>query len=289
MNEKKKAQFEELRRLAGELGVEILAHFYQRAEVKAAADFVGGTSEVVERAVSSPARAVMLCGASFMGLAAQRRRPRAELLLPRTDLSCPLAEKVSPEMLQEARNKYPQALVLADIKVPEALRGQADVIISPTTLPQRLAECGDRDFIVLPGAQLLDWAGLGDRVVQRWPQAVCQVHELARPEELAAARAGHPEAKAAVHFLCRPELWKMADYVGDSAGIRDYCARESGPEFIVVCEAGLAEYLAVIFPGKRFYESEAEIFCPNMKLTTLKSMLARLTDYARSAGREQAP
>ena len=279
MNDKKKAQFDQVRRLAAELGVEIVAHFYQRAEVKAAADFVGGASEVVERAAGSRARAVMLCGASFMGLEAQRLGLKAELLLPRDDLSCPLAEKISLEELQEARKQHPEALVLADMKVPEILRAKADLIISPSTVKERLAELRDRDFIVLPGAQLLDWAGLGQQVVQRWPQAVCQVHELALPEELAAVKDEHPEAKVAVNFLCRPELWPMADFIGDSAGIRDFCARESGPEFIIISEAGLAEYLAEILPEKVFFESEAEIFCPNMKLTTLKTMLARLEAF----------
>jgi len=280
MNEKKKAQLDKVRELAAALGVEILAHFYQREEVKAAAAFVGGSGEVVSRAVQSRAPAVMLCGASFMAEELRRLGPQADLLVPRNDLSCPLAEAVTMEELLAARREHPEALLLADMKVRPELRDLADMLISPNTVRERLAGVPDRSFIVLPGAQLLDWAGLGQRVLQRWPKAVCQVHELALPEELAEARAEHPEAKVAVNLLCRPDLWPQADFVGDSAGIRDYCLASPAKEFIIVSEAGLAEYLSQSCPGKVFHETAAEIFCPNMKLTTLKTMIARLEQYA---------
>ncbi len=281
MNDKKKFQLARVKELAAAHGVEILAHFYQRAEVKAAADFIGGSQEVVARAVASPAGAVMLCGASFMAEEAQRRKPSATLLVPREDLSCPLAEAVSLEEVAQARKLHPEALIVADLKVRPELRALADLVLTPATLKDRLAAIEpNRPLIALPGAQLLDWAGLGGRVAHRWPRAVCQVHELALPEELARARDQHPGARVAVNLLCRRDLWAQADFVGDSAGIRDFCSGSPDREFIVVSEAGLAEYLVGAFPDKIFYETEAEIFCPNMKLTTLKTMLARLERYA---------
>lgn len=276
MNEKKQAQFQRVKELAARGGVEILAHFFQRGEVKAAADFVGGAGQVVERALASRAEAVLVCGASYMTAEIERRRPRARLLTPRADLSCPLAEAVGPAEVMEAKRLHPEALVAADIKVPPEIRAMSDLEISPDTVKEVLSRTEGRDLIVLPGPQLADRAGFGSRVVHRWPQAVCQVHELALPEELAAAKAEHPQALAAVHLLCRPELWNLADFVGDSAGIRRFCADSRASEFIVVSEAGLAEFLTASMPEKTFYETEAEIFCPNMKLTNLRSMAARL-------------
>jgi quinolinate synthase len=100
------------------------------------------------------------------------------------------------------------------------------------------------------------------------------VHELATAEDLAAARAAHPGAVAAVNLLCRPEVRAAADFVGDSAGLRRFCAAGRAEEFIIVSEAGLAEFLAADMPDRRFHETEAELFCPNMKLTNLKSIIA---------------
>jgi len=281
MNEKKKAQFQRVKELAEAGRVEILAHFYQRAEVKAVADFVGGAHEVISRALGSRARAVMVCGASFMTMEIMRRRLKIPLLTPRHDLSCPLAEAVSRDEVLAARSEFPKALVVADIKVAPEIRALADLEISPATARADLAAAVSRELIVLPGAHLADWAGFGSQVVKRWPRAICQVHELALLEDLDQAKAEHPGATAAVNLLCRPEVKAGADFVGDSAGIRQFCVESPRSEFIIVSEAGLAEYLAKTLPNKRFYETEAEIFCPNMKLTTLKSMVERLEEYLK--------
>jgi quinolinate synthase len=213
LTDKKAAQLRRVRELADRLGVEILAHFFQREEIKAAADFVGGAYEVTDRAVSSLAPAVLVCGAVFMHEAIRARRPAAELLIPRGDISCPLAATVSLEDVQAAKRLYPEALIVADLKATPAIRALAEVEISPETVRAKLSAHPGAVFIALPGPQLLDLAGFGERVVARWPQAVCQVHELAQAEDLARARAEHPGALAAAHFLCRPELLARADFV----------------------------------------------------------------------------
>ncbi|MDL2259616.1 quinolinate synthase NadA [Deltaproteobacteria bacterium OttesenSCG-928-K17] len=279
LTEKKRAQLERVKELAAETGVEILAHFYQRGEVKMAADFVGGSTRVAARALESRAPAVMVCGASFMADEIRQRRPSINLLTPRDDLSCPLAEKVTAAEVAQAKAKHPDALVAADMKITADLRPLVDVFISPATINDLLKREPTRPLIALPGAQLCDWAGLGERIVHRWPQAVCQVHELALAEDLIQAKEEHPEALVAVNLLCRPEVRALADFVGDSEGLFNFCAQRSR-EIIVVSEAGLAEYLSETFPDKIFHETEAEIFCPNMKLTTLKSMIARLEQFA---------
>lgn len=280
MNEKKKAQFDQIRRLAVEHGVEIVAHFFQREEVKAVADFVGGAQEVVARAVRSEASAVMVCGASFMIADIERQGISGSLLVPRRDLACPLAEAVTLEEVLEAERLYPDALVAADIKVSPEIRARADLIISPAAAAEQLAQTDGRQLIVLPGPQLADRAGYGGQVVNRWAKAVCRVQEQAMPTELEAAQQEHPEAMTAVHYLTRQEIQTRADFVGDSAAIRHYCAETGGREFIIVAETGLAEYLAEIMPEKIFFQTEAEIFCPNMKLTTLKTMVTSLEQYA---------
>jgi len=277
MNDKKLAQMAEIRDLAERRGVEILAHFYQRAEIKAVADFVGGAYEVAEMALAAgPGRRIMICGASFMVEAVLAGGPRAEIWTPRTDLACPLADAVSPEEVREAKRRFPQARVVVDMKARPEIRALADLEISPATAAEKLAGLDGAPVLALPGPQLVDWAGFGAQVVWRWPRAVCQVHELATLPDLAEARARHPGASVAVNLLCRPEVRAEADFVGDSAGLSRFCSESRALDFIIVSEAGLAEYLATSRPGKNFYETEAEIFCPNMKLTNLKALIDRL-------------
>ena len=277
MNEKKRAQMATVRDLAGRLGLQILAHFYQRAEIKAVADFVGGSYEVMEKALAAgPGGRILVCGASFMVEAILAREPRAEIWTPRTDLSCPLAEAVGPEEVREARGRFPEALVVVDLKARPEIRAQADLEISPATAREELAKLGGAPILALPGAHLADWVGFGAQVAWRWPRAVCQVHELATAEDLAEARERRPGALVAVNLLCRPEVRAMADFVGDAAGLKRFCSESPARDFIVVSEAGLAEHLASLWPERNFYETEAEIYCPNMKLTNLKAVIDRL-------------
>jgi quinolinate synthase len=215
----------------------------------------------------------MICGASFMLEAVQAGRPRAEILTPRTDLSCPLAEAVSPEEVREARRCFPQARVVVDLKARPEIRLMSDLEISPATAAEQLAKLDGAPVLALPGPHLVDWAGFGAQVAWRWPQAVCQVHELATAADLTEARDRHPGALVAVNLLCRPELRAAADFVGDSAGLYRFCTESPARDFIIVSEAGLAEFLALARPDKNFYETEAEIFCPNMKLTNLKAVI----------------
>ena len=281
MNDKKRAQMATIRDLAEGHGVEILAHFYQRAEIKAVADFVGGSYEVVERALAAgPGERILVCGASFMVEAILAGRPRAEIWTPRTDLACPLAEGVSPEEVREARDRFPEALVVVDLKARPEIRALADLEISPATAAEQLARLGGAPILALPGPHLADWAGFGDQVVGRWPKAVCQVHELATAADLAEARERHPGALVAVNLLCLPEVRAEADFVGDAAGLSRFCSESPARDFIVVSEAGLAEYLAALWPERNFYETEAEIYCPNMKLTNLKAVIDRLGSIA---------
>jgi len=81
---------------------------------------------------------------------------------------------------------------------------------------------------------------------------------------------------AAVNMLCRPEVRAAADFVGDSAGLNRFCSESRARDFIIVSEAGLAEFLTLARPEKNFYETEAEMFCPNMKLTNLKTVIDRI-------------
>lgn len=279
-NDKKQLLAHQVRELAHKYKVEILAHFYQRKEVKAIADFVGGSSQIFERARISQAKAILLCGVSFMAEAIAKTRPDLPLLVPRQDAGCPLAEAVSLNEVVQAKKEYPEALVVADVKTLSALKELADIEISPATAGDILPKIAGKQLIMLPGAYLADWLGLQQgQVVKKWPKAVCQVHELALAADLIAAKAEHPQALVAVNILGRAEVRALADHVGDAASIWRFCAENIGPEFIIVSETGLTESLIEAFPAKQFYETEAEIFCPNMKLTNLRSILATLEAF----------
>ena len=77
----------------------------------------------------------------------------------------------------------------------------------------------------------------GRRNMVLWDGA-CHVHEEFSLEKLLTLKREHPAAKVVVHPECRAYIVEVADYVGSTAGILEYCGRSDAQEFIVVTEAG---------------------------------------------------
>ena len=286
--QKKQAQAEKIKGLAQKWQVDILAHRYARNEVKEVADFVGGSEELLAFAKSSRAKALMFCGVSFLCEAIEAARPDLPMLWPRRDAGCPLAEALGPQDYQRALEKYPDALLLADIKASLEIKEMADILISPSTAQEIFSALDGRKIIMAPGAYLAEVLGYEHLLAHKWSEAVCKVHEQALPEDLLAAKNEHPQALVLANILCLPLVRQMADYVGDSYSLWQYAADSPASEFIIVSEASLTESLAENFPHKNFYETAAEIYCPNMKITSLKAMLEMLEKFAaqRVVGKE---
>ena len=75
----------------------------------------------------------------------------------------------------------------------------------------------------------------------------------------------------------------MADFVGSTSAIIEWCAASDAPEFIVMTESGVNYSLATaVAPEKRFYFVANENCncseCPYMKLNTLEKLRDCLRD-----------
>lgn len=60
-----------------------------------------------------------------------------------------------------------------------------------------------------------------------------------RAEDIAEAKAEHPEALVLVHPECRPEVVSFADYAGSTAGILKFASESSCDSFIIGTEQGI--------------------------------------------------
>jgi quinolinate synthase len=65
----------------------------------------------------------------------------------------------------------------------------------------------------------------------------------------------------------------MADHVTSTSGMLRYAQASSAMEFVVGTEIGLMYRLRRENPGKIFYALRKDMICPNMKKTTLQSVL----------------
>jgi quinolinate synthase len=99
------------------------------------------------------------------------------------------------------------------------------------------------------------------------------VHERVSLEDIERARREHPHAVLMAHPECRIEVLEKADHVTSTSGMLRFALASQDNEFIVGTEIGLLHRLRRENPGKTFYPLRNDMVCPNMKRTTLESVL----------------
>jgi quinolinate synthase len=117
------------------------------------------------------------------------------------------------------------------------------------------------------------WAARNTRKkVIAW-DGYCNIHERITSDDVRKARAEHPGAVLMAHPECRIEVLEMADHVTSTSGMLRFARSSSAKEFIAGTEIGLLHRLREENPGKTFYPLRRDMVCPNMKKTTLSSIL----------------
>jgi quinolinate synthase len=107
-------------------------------------------------------------------------------------------------------------------------------------------------------------------------QGACIVHDTYPARRVVEAKTEHPRAKIVAHPECPESVLAMADFVGSTSAIIEWCASSGAPEFIVMTESGVAYSLQKDSPGKRFWFVANENCncsdCPYMKMNTLEKL-----------------
>jgi quinolinate synthase len=291
---------EKIRALKEKKRAIILAHNYQREEVQDIADFRGDSLELSRTAASVDCEVIVFCGVNFMAESASILSPEKTVLLPEISAGCPMADMIT---VGEARNirtrfpgfeyndgfTYPAEFTLKDIKrlhpgvpVVTYVNTTADVkaesdICCTSANAGKIVESLDTDKVIcVPDKNLSAWIAKNtDKEVIAW-DGFCHVHERATSEDVRKARDAHPDAAVLVHPECRMEVLDLADHVTSTSGMLRYAESSDAREFIIGTETGLMYKLKKDNPEKSFYPLRKDMVCPNMKKTSLKSVLHSL-------------
>jgi quinolinate synthase len=115
-------------------------------------------------------------------------------------------------------------------------------------------------------------------------QGACIVHATFPARRLVAARTEHPLALVAAHPECPADVLRMADFIGSTSAIIEWCCSQTADEFIIMTESGVSHSLRKLAPGKKFYFVANENCncseCPYMRKNTLPKLLACLENLA---------
>jgi quinolinate synthase len=280
----------------------ILAHNYQRDEVQEIADFTGDSLELSRTASTIDCDVIVFAGVNFMAESAAILSPDKTVLLTEIDAGCPMADMIhvdSPRReiksfpgfnnppsyiypkeysLMDIKARHPGVPVVAYVNTTADVKAESHICCTSANIVKIIESLPDEMVISVPDKNLSMWAQRNTKKkVIAW-DGYCHVHERVTPADVLKAREEHPRALIMAHPECRLDVLEMADHVTSTSGMLRFAKSSSEKEFMIGTEIGLLYRLRQENPDKVFYALRKDMICPNMKKTTLKSILRALRD-----------
>lgn len=261
---------EAILKLKKEKDVCILAHAYQTQDILEVADFIGDSFGLSQQAQTVSQKTLLMCGVRFMAETAKILSPDKKVLLSHPDAGCPMAEQLTVEELRALKKQYPDAAVVAYINTTAELKTECDICVTSASALNIVKNLPNKEILFIPDCNLGSWieAQVPDKTFH-FIKGGCPVHLSIRPEDVAAAKAKHPDALLLVHPECRKEVTSLADFAGSTTAIMNYVKKSNAKEFIIGTDNTIVQHLQFECPDKKFYELSKTCVCLDMRLTTL--------------------
>jgi quinolinate synthase len=269
---------EEILELKKQRRATLLAHHYQQPEIQELADVIGDSLELARKAREFDGDVIAFCGVWFMAETAKVVNPDRIVVVPDRQASCSLVDGCPIEPVRQFRQQHPEYTIVSYINTSIEVKAESDILCTSrnavkvvNSIPQ------DQPILFLPDRNLGEYVRrqTGRQNMRIW-QGTCVVHATFPARRVAEARLEHPQAEVVAHPECPETVLAMADFVGSTSALIEYCAKSSAEEFIVMTESGIQYSLHRMLPHKRFYFVANENCncseCPYMKLNTLEKL-----------------
>ena len=256
----------------------------RQPEIQELADVIGDSLELARKARDFSGDVIAFCGVWFMAETAKVLNPDRVVVVPDREASCSLVESCPVEAVREFRQSHPDHAIVSYINTSMEVKAESDILCTSRNAVKVVNSIPrERPVMFLPDRNLGDYVKrqTGRQNLEVW-QGVCFVHDTFPARRLAEARLDHPRAEVVAHPECPEAVLAMADFVGSTSAIIEYCSSSDAREFIVMTESGVRYSLERQSPGKRFYFVANEQCncseCPYMRLNTLEKLRNALRD-----------
>lgn len=269
----------EIRKMCKEKNALIMAHYYTEASVQDIADFIGDSLALAQKAATTDADIIVMCGVHFMGETNKILCSDKKVLIPDLNASCSLAESCPADAFEKFVKAHPNHTVVSYVNTTAATKALTDVVVTSSNARQ-IVESFPKDtpMIFGPDRNLGNYINkLTGRDMLVWDGA-CHVHEKFSVERILELKAQHPNAKILVHPECKGPVVKLADKVGSTKALLNYSIHNEAQEFIVATESGILTEMQKSAPQKTFIPAPPDDStcacneCSYMKLITMRKL-----------------
>jgi len=256
----------------------LLAHHYQESEIQELADVVGDSLELARKAREFSGDVIAFCGVWFMAETAKVLNPGRIVVVPDREASCSLVEACPVEPVREFRRLHPEYAIVSYINTSIEVKAESDILCTSRNAVQIVNSIpAEQPVLFLPDSNLGNYVKRQTgRENMKICQGTCLVHATFPARRLAEAKAEHPQAKVVAHPECPESVLAMADFIGSTSALIEWCVASDAQEFIVMTESGVNHSLRKLAPEKQFYYVANENCncseCPYMKLNTLEKL-----------------
>lgn len=267
-----------IRELLGEKGAILLVHNYQRPEVQDVADITGDSLGLSIEAQKADAEIIVFAGVHFMAQSAAILSPGKIVLIPRADAGCPMADMIGMEDALKFKDQHPGAKLVTYVNSTAEVKSVTDICCTSANAIRVVGSVKSDTILMAPDKNLAQYtARFTDKDIIWW-DGHCPPHDSLLPEDVKEIKEKHPDAELIVHPECRPEVIDLADHVASTSGMLKHARESSNKKFIIGTETGMIYPLKMENPDKEFIPASNKIFCPNMKLTTLKDVFDSINE-----------
>ena len=269
---------EEILDLKRERGAMLLAHHYQESEIQELADAVGDSLELARKAQKFDGPVIAFCGVWFMAETAKVLNPSKTVIVPDREAGCSLVDACPVDQLRAWKARHPDHAVVSYINTSVEVKAESDIVCTSRNAVDVVNSIpAERPLLFLPDRNLGNYVQqqTGRRNMSIW-QGACIVHATFPARRVAAAKSEHPQALVVAHPECPTDVLRMADFVGSTSALIEWCVKNDAGEFIVMTESGVRYSLEKRAPAKKFYFVANENCncseCPYMKRNTLEKL-----------------
>ncbi len=270
---------EEIRRMCREKNAVIMAHYYTDGEIQDIADFVGDSLALAQKAATTEADIIIMCGVHFMGETIKILCPDRKVLVPDMAATCSLAESCPADEFADFVKKHPDHTVISYVNTTAATKAVTDIVVTSSNACQIVESLPkDTPIIFGPDRNLGGYINsITGRNMLLWDGA-CHVHEQFSAEKIIELKKQYPDAKVLVHPECKSVVAKLADKVGSTAALLKYSINDPATTFIVATESGILHEMQKACPEKKFIPAPPSDStcacneCSYMKMVTMQKL-----------------
>ncbi len=255
------------------LNAVLVAHNYQRPEVQDIADYVGDSLELARICTRVDAEVIVFAGVHFMAESAYILSPQRTVFLTEKEAGCPMADMITADDLIEWKRRYPKAAVVTYVNSSAEVKALSDACCTSANGVEVVESMPQDEILFVPDQNLGHYISTKTNKKMILYPGFCPPHNRVLPKHIDLAREQHPDAVVLVHPECTPEVIAKADAALSTSQMVRYATESDAGTFIIGTEEGLLHRLRKDNPQKTFHLLMQGLVCPNMKKTTLESVV----------------